>query len=395
MFNNINYNTNNILFYDNSKGECNAHKNNDKNHIGNPWHCFGHLELWYHISSKLNINLKTNPNLTLIMTRYDNNKFGPNIPIYHFYKPYFKHIINKDIVINKLSKKYSNKQLFYIKEFIIDERSMLGFGAATIWRLGIPKKFKNDDDCKNKQLRRSKITNEMKELMINYYDRNDIYSKHDWIKELNDKKFNIYGNDLNYNTIKNNKNISIIVIASRWINGICRYRCLKNINKLKDKFVKLFINNLGKNNTIIIYGNPGILSFSGQYNSFRNCDIFIGVHGAVFLMSSLFMNAEKLKFEIVFKGNNGNENDGPNSELIVNMFGDGIHKSYAKYFCKKCLSFRNSKPPIININNVIKQFSKSIYESYNIVLDFDKCNNYLSHFYIYLLFQAILLFICW
>ena len=349
-------NNNDVWFYDNSD-QCESAKKGDKNHVGNPWHCFGHVETWYHIAHRLSISRDTH-NTTIIMTDYREDQFGVNIPIFHFHTPFFHNYINDDIAKETLK----DGKLHYVKEFIMDERSHQGFGCSSIWFHKVLGFIDDDKSCKNKDLSRSPIYIEMKTLMTSFYESVTFYADYDWIEEIHNiqeekNKFQVYGNLTN--DIENGNNTQwIFFIASRWINGVCRYRCIKNIEKLKDGFVDLFHNKWNMDNVIIVFGNPGAISFRAQMHLFKNSKVFVGVHGAVFLMAALFMEPDAYKYEIRMP-------HAAKSDHIVRMFGDGIHKVYDSFYCDYCKVKRTDGPSDIEVDKMIDKFSKDFKESYS------------------------------
>eukprot|EP01084_Bolivina_argentea_P272600 464177_1 len=113
--NNIFYknDNNDIYYYDNSH-QCEWHKKNDNEHIGNPWHCFGHIEYWFGIAYMRNITMDKY-NITVIQSQFNDNKFGPKEAIYHFYDAFFQNVINKNVLplstISELLYTTSNDQV--------------------------------------------------------------------------------------------------------------------------------------------------------------------------------------------------------------------------------------------------------------------------------------------
>eukprot|EP01083_Nonionella_stella_P172892 594691_1 len=136
----------NIWFYDNDF-QCESHKDNDKEHIGNPWHCLAHLEYWYRISKAKHLGIGKD-NLTLVMSQYNDYKFGPDVPNYHLYSPFFSNIINKDTINRTIATGGSGNRntLYYIKELYTDERSAKGWGGSIIWAPGPQKSFFQDEE---------------------------------------------------------------------------------------------------------------------------------------------------------------------------------------------------------------------------------------------------------
>eukprot|EP01084_Bolivina_argentea_P272596 464171_1 len=350
--NNIFYknDNNDIYYYDNSH-QCEWHKKNDNEHIGNPWHCFGHIEYWFGIAYMRNITMDKY-NITVIQSQFNDNKFGPKEAIYHFYDAFFQNVINKN-VLNKLYTIY-NGELFYIRELIIDERIARDWGMSVIWQHQIKNTF-NKQCSDNKINRRSPIFYAMRKQMMNYYERNNKYINYDWVAEIlaiNDANKWIIHGDLN-----NLKGKKLVFIGTRYVNNVCRYRCIANGIELKDSFLELF--NLINDEFVVIYGNPGVVSFYGQYNLFKNTHIFIGVHGAVFLMASLFMPPWSLKFEITMPYKTGQSKQ-MTSEDIIAFFDDKNQESYGNYFCKMCITKAGKHPTKINTNVVIDAFKKKM-----------------------------------
>lgn len=337
------FDLNNIWFYDNDN-QCISHKQNDHRQIGNPWHCWGHLEYWFSIAITMNL-FKHKYNMTMIMSKFSEYQFDKTVPIYHFYTPFFDNIINNDQIRSTVT----SDNLIYIKQLIIDERYTRGYGAASIWnrRRNFHKIFRN---CTNNNSFRSPIYYEMRSYIINYYETNEYYSKYDWIQEIKGikSKNEWFISNANVN-INNYHRFKIIFIATRWINGVCRHRCLSNIKELRARFIEYF--SLINNDYVIIYGNPGTLSFMAQYNLFKNLDGFIAVHGAAYLMAALFMKENKFKFEITMY-----HKYIQTSEQIMSMLGSVKSVSYNNYFCQKCLFH---SPSAINIDNVINTFNQS------------------------------------
>eukprot|EP01084_Bolivina_argentea_P272597 464172_1 len=109
------FDMNNIWFFDNDIGaQCESHKEGDAEHIGNPWHCFGHIEYWFGIAYMRNITMDKY-NITVIQSQFNDNKFGPKEAIYHFYDAFFQNVINKNVLplstISELLYTTSNDQV--------------------------------------------------------------------------------------------------------------------------------------------------------------------------------------------------------------------------------------------------------------------------------------------
>ena len=323
-----------IWFYDNSH-QCSKHKKNEKNEIGNPWHCFAHLESWYHIKHALNLSM-SEYNITLIMSQFDNNQFGTHSAMYHFWTPFFESIVNKEDIRNLPDGK------FYIKQMILDERSAKDWGFPMLWKGYMLEKYDRDKRCQNdSELHRSPILMEMKKEMIRYYDSAPFYSHYEWIAEI--KKMTEDAENLNRWEISgvlhdndNERGLSkIIFVGTRWINGICRRRCIDNMHDLYLKIVELFNDLNDGYEYVVILGNAGTISFRAQYHLFRNTDIFIGVHGAVFVMAGVFMNTDGLRYEISLPSKRNTTFGLQTSDSVIIMFGG--FKNYVRFACKDCV----------------------------------------------------------
>ena len=224
------------------------------------------------------------------------------------------------------------------------------------------KAFGADAKCSNtKNSRRSPIFFEMRQLIMNYYESKSEYSNYDWIHEIMNitnehNKFLIHGDLRNFDKNENNKNIKLVLVASRYVDDKCRYRCIANGRNLRDTLISQIFDEL-PDEFIILYGNPGILSFHGQYNLFKRCKVFIGVHGAVFLISSLFMAPNSLKFEITIKGGGGGE---MSSRDVVGFFDKDSKSSYRKYYCDYCKIKHGLQPSDIKINELLPEFREGL-----------------------------------
>merc|ERR1712228_64684 len=108
-------------------------------------------------------------------------------------------------------------------------------------------------------------------------------------------------------------------------------------------------------------GNPGVLSFYAQYHLFKNTQIFVGVHGAVFLMAGLLMPTHSLKFEITVSYPNGKQ---MTSEDIIAYFDDSKEESYGNYFCQKCKTAKGQTPSNVDIKSVMNAFREKNFELY-------------------------------
>merc|ERR1712013_860464 len=81
-----------VWVYDNSD-QCEYGK--EPNHLGNPWHCFGHLEEWFHIARRLDIDMERY-NTTLLMPKWNRAAFGASVPVHHFFTPFFRNFITSE-----------------------------------------------------------------------------------------------------------------------------------------------------------------------------------------------------------------------------------------------------------------------------------------------------------
>merc|ERR1712130_397902 len=107
---------------------------------------------------------------------------------------------------------------------------------GTVWRSKNVEALQRDSHCKHKEFSRSPILMDMKHIMESFYDSNEFYSHYNWIEEIQSiKGVNQWEISGDISEIERRNDLKLILVASRWMNGVCRYRCLKNIHELKQK----------------------------------------------------------------------------------------------------------------------------------------------------------------
>ena len=198
----------------------------------------------------------------------------------------------------------------------------------------------------------------MKRDMLQFYDSHSFYANHDWIGEIKSiQGMNKWDADNLNDSIINKEDTKLILVATRYINGICRYRCVGNIHDVKYKIEEVFNARNDGYNYVTIFGNPGTISFRGQYELLRHTNIFVGVHGAVYLMTSLIMDVNTLKFEITMRHTKEKTQvGGGHSGEVVSMFGGLNH--YQDYYCETCIG-KADPPGDINITDLVDHLLKA------------------------------------
>jgi len=126
------------------------------------------------------------------------------------------------------------------------------------------------------------------------------------------------------------------------------------MKEIKDSVVQL----LNMDKCVVLYGNPGILSFHAQYHLFKNTRVFTEFMVPYFFMATLFMNPHTLKFEITI--NQNERSAAPNSDRVLSLFVQDGNLSYARYLCESCVAKRGVEPKPANVDEVVNILTQSI-----------------------------------